>query len=131
MIVLDASAIIELVLSTTAAVAVSRRLSAAGETFHAPHLLDLEVLQVLRRYAANGDMSEDRARQALTDYLDVPLIRYTHDVFALRIWELRHNLTSYDAAYVALAEALSAPLITRDRKLAATPGHRAMIELVQ
>lgn len=130
MIVLDASAILEVLLSTPAALSVSRRLSVAGETFHAPHLLDVEVLQVLRRYAANGEIQTDRASQALADYLDFPIIRYSHDVCAFRIWELRHNLTAYDGAYVALAEALSAPLITRDRKLAATVGHHATIEVV-
>ncbi|HSE59798.1 MAG TPA: type II toxin-antitoxin system VapC family toxin [Nitrospiraceae bacterium] len=130
MIVLDASAVLEVVLSTPAAAVVYGRLSATGETLHAPHLLDLEVLQVLRRYCATGEITLDRAKQAVTDYLDFPITRYSHDVFAFRIWELRHNLTAYDGAYVALAEALSAPLITRDRKLAATSGHRAVIEVV-
>jgi predicted nucleic acid-binding protein len=130
-IVLDASAIIEILLSAPKASSISQRLSAAGETFHAPHLLDLEVLQVLRRYVANAEIHSDRASQALADYLDFPLIRYSHEVFALRIWELRHNLTAYDGAYVALAEALSAPLITCDRKLAAATGHHAIVEVIR
>jgi predicted nucleic acid-binding protein len=130
LIVLDASAILEVLLSTQAASRVCERLSAAGETLHAPHLLDLEVLQVLRRYCASGEITLDRAEQAVADYLDFPIIRYSHDVFAFRIWELRENLTAYDGAYVALAEALSASLITRDRKLAATSGHRAVIEVM-
>jgi predicted nucleic acid-binding protein len=129
-IVLDASAILEVVLSTPAAPLVYGRLSVSGETLHAPHLLDLEVLQVLRWYCANGEITSDRAEQALADYLDLPITRYSHDVFAFRVWELRQNLTAYDGAYVALAETLSAPLITRDRKLAATAGHRAVIEVV-
>lgn len=130
MIVLDASAVLEVVLATPAAPSVLARLSATGETFHAPHLLDLEILQVLRRYSATGEMTPARAEQALADYLDFPIVRYPHDVLATRIWELRNNLTAYDGAYVALAEALSAPLVTRDKKLAATPGHRATIEVV-
>jgi predicted nucleic acid-binding protein len=130
LIVLDASAILEVLLSTPAGSAVYGRLSATGETLHAPHLLDLEVLQVLRRYCATGEITLERAEQAVADYLDFPITRYAHDVFAVRIWQLRQNLTAYDGAYVALAEALSAPLITRDRRLAATPGHRAVIEVV-
>ncbi len=124
------AAILEVLLSTPAAPSVYGRLSVNGETLHAPHLLDLEILQVLRRYCANGDITPVRAEQAVADYLDLPITQYSHDVFAFRIWELRQNLTAYDGAYVALAEALSAPLITRDRKLAATSGHRAIIELV-
>jgi predicted nucleic acid-binding protein len=129
-IVLDASAVLEVVLATPAAPAVLNRLVAVGETLHAPHLIDLEVLQVLRRYCATGEVSPVRAAEALADYLDFPIVRYPHDVLAVRIWELRENLTAYDAAYVALAEALSAPLVTRDRKLATAPGHRALIEVV-
>jgi predicted nucleic acid-binding protein len=130
LIVLDASAILEVLLSTPAAPLVYGRLSVDGETLHAPHLLDLEVLQVLRRYCANGEITLDRAEQAVADYLDLPITRYSHDVFVFRIWELRRNLTAYDGAYVALAEALSAPLLTRDRKLAGTSGHRAVIEVL-
>ncbi|BFU91921.1 MAG: ribonuclease VapC12 [Nitrospira sp.] len=130
MIVLDASAILEVLLSTPAAPSVYGRLSVNGETLHAPHLLDLEILQVLRRYCANGEITLDRAEQAVADYLDLPITRYAHDVFVRRVWELRQNLTAYDGVYVALAEALSAPLITRDRRLAAASGHRAIIEVV-
>jgi predicted nucleic acid-binding protein len=129
-IVLDASAVLEVVLATPAAPAILNRLVTVGETLHAPHLIDLEVLQVLRRYCATGEVSPVRAAEALADYLDFPMVRYPHDVLAVRIWELRENLTAYDAAYVALAEALSAPLVTRDRKLATAPGHRALIEVV-
>lgn len=127
---LDASAILEVLLSTPAAPSVYGRLSVNGETLHAPHLLDLEILQVLRRYCANGEITLDRAEQAVADYLDLPITRYAHDVFVRRVWELRQNLTAYDGVYVALAEALSAPLITRDRRLAAASGHRAIIEVV-
>ncbi len=127
---LDASAILEVLLSTPAAPSVYGRLSGTGETLHAPHVLDLEVLQVLRRYCANGEITLERAEQAVVDFLDFPITRYAHDAFAFRIWELRQNVTAYDGAYVALAEALSAPLITRDRKLASSSGHRAVIEVV-
>ena len=82
-------------------------------------------------YAANGELGPNRAtKQAVHDFLDFTIIRYSHEVFAFRIWELRHNLTAYDGAHVALAEALSVPLITCDRKLAATRGHRATIEVM-
>ena len=68
--------------------------------------------------------------QALEDLVDFPLTRYPHDLFLLRIWELRHNVTAYDAAYIALAEALGAPLLTRDAALASAPGNRARTELI-
>ena len=100
-----------------------------GETLHAPHLLDLEVLQVLRRYAAAGEISAERAREALDDLAAFRLRRWAHEPLTLRIWDLRQNLTAYDAAYVALAEALGAPLLTRDRRLASAPGIRARVEV--
>jgi predicted nucleic acid-binding protein len=130
MIVVDASAMIEALLRTPAAAAVDARLFEPGETLHAPHLLDVEVAQVIRRYVANGDIDADRGREALDDLADLRLRRYPHDVLLPRIWELRHNLTAYDAAYVALAEALDAPLLTRDRRLAAAAGVRARVELI-
>jgi predicted nucleic acid-binding protein len=129
-IVVDASALLEALLRTPAAKAVDNRLFAPGQTLHAPHLLDVEVAQVIRRYAASGEIDSERGRMALTDLADLPLRRYPHDFLLPRIWDLRNNLTAYDAAYVALAEALDAPLLTRDRRLAAAAGHRAQIELV-
>ena len=125
MIVVDASALLEALLRTPAAPAVEERLFDAGHTLHAPHLIDVEVAQVLRRYAATKQVEPGRCRDALIDLLDFPIHRYPHDVLLPRVWELRHNLTAYDAAYVALAEALDAPLLTRDRRLAAAAGHRA------
>jgi predicted nucleic acid-binding protein len=106
------------------------RLFAPRQTLHAPHLLDVEVAQVIRRYAAIGDIDSERGRIALTDLADLPLRRYPHDVLLPRIWSLRNNLTAYDAAYIALAEALDVPLLTRDWRLAAAAGHHAKIELV-
>lgn len=130
MIVVDASAVLEALLRTAAANAVEDRLFAPGQTLHAPHLLDVEVAQVIRRYAAKGDIDSARGRLALGDLADLALRRYPHDFLLPRIWDLRNNLTAYDAAYVALAEALDAPLLTRDRRLAAAAGHYARIELV-
>ena len=130
MIVVDASALIEALLRTPAAKAVEERLFAPGQTLHAPHLIDLEVAQVIRRYAANGEIDSQRGRATLADLADFPLRRYPHDFLLPRIWDLRRNLTAYDAAYVALAEALETPLLTRDKRLAAAAGHRAQIELV-
>ena len=130
MIVTDASAVLELLLGTTAAFDIQRRLIESGDSLHAPHLLDLEIAQVLRRYLLIGELTSQRGKQALTDLADLPIIRYPHDLFLSRIWALRHNVTAYDAAYLALAESLPAPLITCDARLAATLGHRATIELV-
>ncbi len=130
MIVVDASALLETLLRTPAAKAVDDRLFAPHQTLHAPHLLDVEVAQVVRRYAANGEIDSARGRMALTDLADIPLRRYPHDFLLPRIWDLRNNLTAYDAAYVALAEVLDIPLLTRDRRLAAAAGHRAHIELI-
>lgn len=130
MIVVDASALLEALLRTPAAKAVERRLFDRRQTLHAPDLLDLEVAQVVRRYATSGEIDAERGRLALIDLGDFPLRRYPHGFLLPRIWELRNNLTAYDAVYVSLAEALDAPLLTRDRRLAAAAGHRARVELV-
>ena len=129
MIVVDASAILEVLLRTPAAPAIEERLFERGEALHAPHLIDLEVLQVLRGYAAAGEISAERAREALDDLAAFRLRRWAHEPLTIRIWDLRQNLTAYDAAYVALAEALSAPVLTRDRRLASAPGIRARVEV--
>src|SRR5256886_11505845 len=122
--------LLEVLLNTSAGQRIADRFSAAGETLHAPQLVDLEVAQVLRRYAASGEMEARRGLQALEDLVDLPLVRYPHDLLLSRIWDLRDNLTAYDAAYVALAEALAAPLVTRDTALASPGAHRARVELM-
>ena len=104
-------------------------LFARNETLHAPHLIDLEITQVLRRYTRSAAVSAERASEALTDLVDFPLIRYPHFALLKRIWELRDGLTAYDAAYVALAEALDAMLVTRDRALAKA-GRLVRVEVI-
>jgi predicted nucleic acid-binding protein len=129
-IVLDASAVLELLLVTDKGGHVAERIAAPEESLHAPHLIDLEVAQVLRRYVARHQLDEARARQALDDLHDLDLNRYPHDVLLDRIWELRHNASAYDAAYLALAEALGAPLLTSDARLGEVPHTRVHIEVL-
>jgi predicted nucleic acid-binding protein len=120
MIVIDASALLEVLLRTPSAQAVETRLfEGPRQTLHAPHLLDVEVVQVLRRYATMGEINDRRGAEALSDLADFPIRRYPHDFLLTRIWTLRNNFTAYDAVYVALAEALNARLLTRDQRLAA------------
>lgn len=130
MIVLDASVVLEVLLRMPAGVALEERLFSTEETLHAPHLLDVEVAQVLRRYALADEVDVERCSAALDDLAGLALTRYPHDFLMQRVWELRGNLSAYDAVYVALAEALDAPLLTRDRRLANAPGHGARIEVV-
>lgn len=130
MIVLDASALIEWLLRTPSGRLLAKQVISSGETLHAPHLVDVEVAQVLRRYTLTGSLEADRAKSALQDLADLGLSRYPHTPLMTRVWELRGNLTAYDAVYVALAEELNATLMTRDRKLASAPGHHAHIQIV-
>lgn len=130
MIVVDASAVLEVLLQTAGSQATALRLSRDGDLLVVPHLLDVEVLQVLRRYASTQRLKPDRARQALTDFGELPLARYPHEPLLPRVWELRQWMTAYDAVYVALAEVLDVPLVTRDARLAAAGGHRAKVELL-
>lgn len=130
MIVVDASALLEVLLNTPAGTRIAPRLLAEDESLHAPHLIDVEIAQVLRRYARIESLDPRRGLEALEDLADFPLTRYPHDLFLQRIWELRNDATAYDAAYIALAEALSAPLVTRDARLASAARRHARIELV-
>jgi predicted nucleic acid-binding protein len=129
-IVLDASAAIEWLLQSRAGIKLEKRLFSPSESLHAPHLLDVEVAQVLRRYVREKIMSAQRGQEALEDLADIPLSRYPHDFLMPRVWELRATLTAYDAVYVALAEVLDAPLLTCDAKIASAPGHSAKVQVV-
>lgn len=131
MIVVDASAMTEFLLQTALGSRVEARLFRDSDEFHAPHLLDAEVVQALRRLVRAGEVLRDRAREALDDLADLDIRRHSHVDFLSRAWELRDNLTAYDAMYVALAEATDAPLVTCDGPLAATPGHAAQIEVIR
>jgi predicted nucleic acid-binding protein len=128
-IVLDASAAVDWLLQTSAGQRIESRIYTQNDSLHAPHLLDLEVAQVLRRLVREGGITPRRADEALDDLLDLRITRYPHFVFLSAIWKLRHNFTAYDAAYIVLAERLGAALITRDTKLASASGHAAVIEL--
>ncbi len=129
MIVVDASVVVDVLLGTAAGRTAAGRLFARGESLHAPELVDVEVAQAIRRYASNGELKAARAREAIRDLEDLPIMRHPHVDLLPRIWELRHNLTVYDAAYVALAEALRVPLLTRDGGLAGVRA-RTTIELI-
>jgi predicted nucleic acid-binding protein len=131
LIVIDASALLELLLRTDRAEAIEAKALAPQERMHAPHLLDLEVAQVLRRLVHLKEVTRSRAQQALDDHAGLVIERYPHRELLARIWQLRQSVTAYDAAYVALAEALNAPLLTCDAKLGGSHGHRARIEVVQ
>lgn len=129
MIVLDASAAVDWLLQTSAGQSIERRIYSRNETLHAPHLLDLEATQVLRRLSLQRVVSPHRADEAVRDLLDLRVTRYPHLVLLPRIWQLRHNFSAYDAAYVVLAEQIGATLVTRDARLASITGHVALVEL--
>jgi predicted nucleic acid-binding protein len=128
-IVLDASAAVDWLLQTSAGQTIEKRICSRNETLHAPHLLDIEFTQVMRRLVLQGAISATRAEEAVQDLQDLRINRYPHSVLLPRIWQLRHNFSVYDAAYVVLAEKLGAALVTRDGRLASTSGHSAAIEL--
>jgi predicted nucleic acid-binding protein len=128
-IVLDASAAIDWLLQTTVGQQIETRIYSRGESLHAPHLLDLEVAQVLRRLVREAAVSAQRADLAIQDLLSLRVARYPHFVFLPQIWQLRHNVSAYDAAYVALTEKLGATLITRDVRLASGAARGVSIEL--
>jgi predicted nucleic acid-binding protein len=129
MIVLDASAAVDWLLQTPAGQRVEHRIYSRNETLHTPHLLDVEIAQVLWRLVRQRVVSAQRADDAVRDLLDLRITRCPHLVILPRIWRLHHNFSAHDAAYIALAEELSAPLDTRDGRLASVSGHAAPIEL--
>lgn len=130
MIVVDASALLEFLLQTQLGTRIEARLFRGEDELHSPHLVDVEVTQGLRRLVRTGEVSADRAAEAIADLADLDLHRHAHLDLLTRAWKLRENITSYDAMYIALAEALDAPFITCDAPLAKAPGHRATIELI-
>jgi predicted nucleic acid-binding protein len=130
LIVLDASALLEILLHTDRADQLMERAFSGSEQMHAPQLLDIEITQVLRRLVRQKEIAAPRAELALQDLAHLLIERHEHQDLIQRIWQLRDSLSAYDGAYVALAEALAAPLLTCDRKLASAHGHRAKIELV-
>lgn len=130
MIVIDASALVELLIGgSPRAARVAARIG-PGVTLHAPDLVDLETASVLRTLEARGLLAPALATRAVIDLLAVDLSRYSHEQLLPRVWQLRANLTPYDACYVALAETLGATLLTCDAKLAGAPGHGAHVDVV-
>ena len=130
MIVVDASALLEFLLQTSLGARVEARLFGEEDELHAPHLLDVEIAQGLRRLVRTGEVSSGRAEEAIADLTDLDLHRHAHLDLLDRAWKLRDNIGAYDAMYVALAEAIEAPIVTCDSPLAKAPGHRARIEVI-
>lgn len=129
MIVVDASAIVDLVSEARGAAELRERLL-DDDDLHAPHVIDVEVAAALRRLAAEGVLSDDRAADALLDASDLPILHYPHRALIERAWELRAHVTIQDGVYIALAELLEAPLLTCDERLARAGGHDATVEVV-
>ena len=126
MLVVDTSAIVGRLAADPPPETLAQRLN--GQSLHAPHLIDVEFLHALRRLVATGRMPAARAAVIRADFAGLTIVRYPHSLLLDRMWELRDNLTAYDAAFVALAEALDVPLVTTDARLAAAPGNDAVIE---
>jgi len=120
-----------LILATPTGQAIAGRIADPSEGLHAPHLADIEVVQALRRYVREGEIDVDTAETALDDLRALDLQRHAHEPLLERVWELRKNLTAYDAVYMALAEALDGVLITCDRRLSRAPGMGRRVALVE
>jgi predicted nucleic acid-binding protein len=129
-IVVDASALLEFLLQTSLGARVEARLFRDRDELHAPHLLDVEVVQGLRRLVRTGEVASARAAEAIADLTDLDLYRHAHVDLMARAWKLRDNISAYDAMYVALAEAIEATIVTCDGPLAKAPGHHARIEVI-
>lgn len=129
MIILDASALIELLVGTAAGRRIAGRLADPAVTLHVPQLADIEVLHVLRRYVSLHELTQADAEAAIADLHALDIERHDHQPLLGRIWQLRNNFSAYDATYVALAEALDGVVLTCDRKLAAAPAARGLVEL--
>ena len=130
MIVVDASALLELLLQTSLGARVEARLFRNDDELHAPHLVDVEIVQGLRRLVRTGEVSPGRADEAIADLTDLDVHRHAHVDLLGRAWKLRNNISAYDAMYVVLAEAIEAPVVTCDGPLSKAPGHRARIEVI-
>ena len=131
MIIIDASALVELLLHTPRGESVAARIADPGVGLHIPHLADLEVAQVLRRFVRERQIDEDAAATALDDLRALDLQRHAHEPLLERVWELRENLTAYDAVYVALTEVLDGVLLTCDGPLARAPGVGGRVEHIE
>jgi len=127
-IVVDTSAIIAALIGRPHVQDLTERIRSDGD-LHAPHLLDVEFQHALWRLVVSGAISDDRAADARIDFAELAVVRYPHVSLAGRMWELRHNVTAYDAAFIALAEALEVPLVTCDARLARAPSHKASVEV--
>lgn len=130
MIVVDASALLHALIGTPLGPVARKRLFASGESLHAPHLIDLEVAQVVRRYVRAGDIDDFAGERILGDLVALPLVRHSHGPLMARVWDFRDVLSAYDAAYVALAQVLDALLVTRDRRLASAIRGFARVEML-
>ena len=128
--VLDASGAVEFLLHTSSGGRLAARLADEAEVIHVPHLIDLEITQVLRRYVLRGAVAERIGATALSRWRRLDVERYPHEPLLDRVWALRADVSAYDAVYLALAEALSTVLVTGDRKLLGAPGVHATIELI-
>lgn len=127
---MDASALLDAIGAQRVQLPLVERLLEAG-AMSAPHLIDVEVVSGLRRLVASGDVSASTASEVKDAIFGMPIRRFAHTELTARMWELRYNLSAYDASYIALSEALDVPLVTSDGRLARAPGHRATIELFE
>lgn len=130
MIVADASIVVSALLSTAGAGARARERLRQDPDVHVPHLLDVEVAAALRRRVRLGQTDVGVATDVLGDLADLAAIRWDHEPLLRRVWELRDNVTPYDAVYVVLAEVLGAALVTSDAGLARAPGLRCAVEVL-
>ena len=130
MIIVDASVVVDALVSSHSLGDRCRDRLASATQLNAPHLIDIEVTHALRRLVGRGLLDEGVASHALGQLGELPINRFPHEPFLGRIWQLRHQMTAYDAAYVAVAEAADAPLLTLDGRLAGAHGVACDIEVV-